>query len=719
MQFIDVKALMGDSADNIPGVPGIGEKTATALITAYGSIENAHDHLEEIKPNRAKQNLSEHYDMAQMSKELATIEIHAPIEYSLEDAKLGNLFTEEAYLMCKRLEYKNMLSRFDIDAPKNLAEEHFTFLTDKKQISDIFKKAKKAGHIGCCLLPGEGIITEQLSLFEQPKEQQVIEGMSIAFSEEDIYYLSAGTEVSAEELLEEIRELSGGQTKVSVMDLKETLKTLPLPGNDRYFDASVAAYLLNPLKNDYPYEDLAKDYAGLMIPSRTDLLGKESPVKAKQAKPEAFLKYICYMAYIPWKTRDRLLEELNNTGMQTLYDTIELPLVYTLSDMEKEGVHVDAEELKRYGEELAAQIAVLEKEIYEGAGETFNINSPKQLGHILFEKLEMPYGKKTKTGYSTAADVLEKLAVEYPLVSKILEYRQLAKLKSTYADGLANFIEEDGRIHTNFQQTVTATGRLSSTDPNLQNIPIRMELGRMIRKVFLPKDGYVFVDADYSQIELRILAHMSGDEMLIQAYREAQDIHRMTASQVFHTPFEEVTDLQRRNAKAVNFGIVYGISSFGLSQDLSISKKEAQEYIERYFESYPKIKEFLDGCVEKAKKDGYSVTMFGRRRPLPEISSSNFMQRSFGERIAMNAPIQGTAADIIKIAMNRVHRRLIDEGLKSRLLLQVHDELLIEAAPDEVDEVKKILDEEMKGAADLSVELEIDTHTGKNWYEAK
>lgn len=719
LQFIDVKALMGDSADNIPGVPGIGEKTATALIVSYGSIENAHDHLEEIKPNRAKQNLSEHYDMAQMSKELATIEIHAPIEYSLEDAKLGNLFTEEAYLMCKRLEFKNMLSRFDIDAPKNLAEEHFTFVTDKKQISDIFKKAKKAGHIGCCLLPGEGIITEQLSLFEQPKEQQVIEGMSIAFSEEDIYYLSAGTEVSAEELLEEIRELSGGQTKVSVMDLKETLKTLPLPENDRYFDASVAAYLLNPLKNDYPYEDLAKDYAGLMIPSKTDLLGKESPVKAKQAKPEAFLKYICYMAYIPWKTRDRLLEELNNTGMQTLYDTIELPLVYTLSDMEKEGVHVDAEELKRYGGELAAQIEVLEKEIYEGAGETFNINSPKQLGHILFEKLEMPYGKKTKTGYSTAADVLEKLAVEYPLVSKILEYRQLAKLKSTYADGLANFIEEDGRIHTNFQQTVTATGRLSSTDPNLQNIPIRMELGRMIRKVFLPKDGYVFVDADYSQIELRILAHMSGDEMLIQAYREAQDIHRMTASQVFHTPFEKVTDLQRRNAKAVNFGIVYGISSFGLSQDLSISKKEAQEYIERYFESYPKIKEFLDGCVEKAKKDGYSVTMFGRRRPLPEISSSNFMQRSFGERIAMNAPIQGTAADIIKIAMNRVHRRLIDEGLKSRLLLQVHDELLIETAPDEVDEVKKILDEEMKGAADLSVELEIDTHTGKNWYEAK
>ncbi len=429
LQFIDVKALMGDSADNIPGVPGIGEKTATALIVSYGSIENAHDHLEEIKPNRAKQNLSEHYDMAQMSKELATIEIHAPIEYSLEDAKLGNLFTEEAYLMCKRLEFKNMLSRFDIDAPKNLAEEHFTFVTDKKQISDIFKKAKKAGHIGCCLLPGEGIITEQLSLFEQPKEQQVIEGMSIAFSEEDIYYLSAGTEVSAEELLEEIRELSGGQTKVSVMDLKETLKTLPLPENDRYFDASVAAYLLNPLKNDYPYEDLAKDYAGLMIPSKTDLLGKESPVKAKQAKPEAFLKYICYMAYIPWKTRDRLLEELNNTGMQTLYDTIELPLVYTLSDMEKEGVHVDAEELKRYGGELAAQIEVLEKEIYEGAGETFNINSPKQLGHILFEKLENAIWQKDKDRLLHSSRCLRKISSGISVGIKDIRISPACKIK--------------------------------------------------------------------------------------------------------------------------------------------------------------------------------------------------------------------------------------------------------------------------------------------------
>ena len=740
-EFIDVKALMGDSSDNIPGVPGIGEKTATALIVSYGSIENAYEHVEEIKPNRAKENLKAHYDMAQMSKELATIDIDAPIDYDLAAAKAGNLFTEEAYLLCKRLEFKNILSRFDVEAPKNLAEEHFTWISasdkdgdakdQKKKIQEILKKAAKAESIGFYILPEEGIQNEQLSLFESPKEENTIAGIALAFSEENIYYISQkgaadGSAVNGQdsdcfmtEVLEELKKILSGKTTGAVMDLKETLKTIHLEKEDGIFDASVAAYLLNPLKNEYPYEDLAKDYANLLIPSKTDLLGKEKPMAAAMNNAENFLKYVCYLAYIPWKVRRTLLSELKQTGMDELYDKIELPLIYTLSDMEKEGVRVDAEELKHYGEELASQIQVLEKEIYEGAGEEFNINSPKQLGQILFEKLQMPYGKKTKTGYSTAADVLEKLAGEYPLVSKILEYRQLAKLKSTYADGLANFIEEDGRIHTNFQQTVTATGRLSSTDPNLQNIPIRMELGRLIRKVFLPKEGYVFVDADYSQIELRILAHMSGDEMLIQAYREAQDIHRLTASQVFHTPFEEVTSLQRRNAKAVNFGIVYGISSFGLSQDLSISKKEAQEYIERYFESYPKIKEFLDGEVEKAKKDGYTVTMFGRRRPIPEIASSNFMQRSFGERIAMNAPIQGTAADIIKIAMNRVHDRLEEEGLQSRLLLQVHDELLIETAMDEVDRVQQILKEEMQGAADLAVELEIDSHTGKNWYEAK
>jgi len=366
-----------------------------------------------------------------------------------------------------------------------------------------------------------------------------------------------------------------------------------------------------------------------------------------------------------------------------------------------------------------ARITQLEQSVWKQAGEEFNINSPKQLGVILFDKLKMPYGKKTKTGYSTAAEVLERLAPEYPIVADILEYRQLTKLKSTYADGLANFIDETERIHSTFHQTITATGRISSTDPNLQNIPIRMELGRLIRKVFLPAEGCIFVDADYSQIELRVLAHMSGDEQLILAYQQEKDIHRTTASQVFHVPFEEVTDLQRRNAKAVNFGIVYGISSFGLSQDLSISKKEAADYIERYFETYPKIKAFLDGLVDDAKKRGYSLTLFGRRRPVPELSSGNFMQRSFGERVAMNAPIQGTAADIIKIAMIRVHGRLLAEGLRSKLILQVHDELLIEARKEELSDVKRILKEEMGKAAELSVALEVDMHTGMNWYEAK
>ena len=387
--------------------------------------------------------------------------------------------------------------------------------------------------------------------------------------------------------------------------------------------------------------------------------------------------------------------------------------------MERAGIAVEAEALKTYGDQLAGRIRELETSIYEQAGETFNINSPKQLGVILFEKMQLPGGKKTKTGYSTAADVLEKLAQEHPVVASVLEYRTLAKLKSTYADGLAAFIAPDGRIHSTFNQTITATGRISSTEPNLQNIPVRMELGRMIRKVFVPKPGCVFVDADYSQIELRVLAHLYGDERLIQAYRDAEDIHRITASQVFHIPFDEVTPLQRRNAKAVNFGIVYGISSFGLSQDLSITRKEAAEYIERYFETYPGIKTFLDDTVAHAKEQGYVVTLFGRRRPVPELSSSNFMQRQFGERVAMNSPIQGTAADIIKIAMIAVDKELTKRKMKSRLVLQVHDELLVEAWKEELEEVQAILKECMENAATLDVPLDIDMHTGQSWYEAK
>ena len=396
-----------------------------------------------------------------------------------------------------------------------------------------------------------------------------------------------------------------------------------------------------------------------------------------------------------------------------------MPLIYTLVHMERAGIRVKKEELSSYGEKLAVKIAQIEHAIYQQVGERFNINSPKQLGEILFEKMKLTGGKKTKTGYSTAADVLEKLAPDHPVIRDILEYRQLTKLKSTYADGLAGYIGADGRIHSTFNQTITATGRISSTEPNLQNIPVKVELGREIRKVFVPEEGYVFVDADYSQIELRVLAHMSGDERLIEAYRQDSDIHRITASQVFHVPFDEVTAVQRRNAKAVNFGIVYGISSFGLSQDLSIEKKEAEEYIEKYFAAYPGIKQFLDKLVAEAKEKGESVTMFGRKRPIPELKASAFMQRSFGERIAMNSPIQGTAADIIKIAMVRVDQRLRREKLLSRLVLQIHDELLIETKEEEITQVKEILAQEMQGAAQLQVALEIDMHTGASWFETK
>lgn len=700
-EFIDVKALMGDSSDNIPGVPGIGEKTATNLIVAYKSIENAYAHLEEITPKRAKTNLEEHYDMAQMSKTLATIEVHAPIEFDMEAAKLTDLYTPEAYVYMKRLEFKNMLTRFSDDMSQNDLEKYFHVYHELDEIQNFFDgfSAKEAA----------------VSFFE---DAGTVYGLAVAESNQNVAYLTCGGFVTEGYLEEQAQKLCDGLDTLVTPDLKGLLKHVRVTETKNCIDTTIAAYLLNPLKNEYTYDDLAKDILGQMVPSQVDLLGKLKIKKAADEKPEALELLACYQAYTCIAAKDQLLDQLEEHGMKKLYDEIEMPLVFVLADMEKEGVRAEKAELESYGAQLTGRIAELETSIYEKAGETFNINSPKQLGVILFEKLQMPNGKKTKTGYSTAADVLERLAPDYPIVSEILEYRQLTKLKSTYADGLALCIAPDGRIHSTFNQTITATGRISSTEPNLQNIPIRMELGRLIRKVFVPKDGYVFIDADYSQIELRVLAHMSGDQNLIAAYQHAEDIHRITASQVFHTPLEEVTDLQRRNAKAVNFGIVYGISSFGLSQDLSITRKEAEGYIASYFETYPGIKTFLDRLVTDAKEKGYAETMFGRRRPVPELSSSNFMQRSFGERIAMNSPIQGTAADIIKIAMIRVKQRLDREQLKSKLILQVHDELLIEAAADEEEYVKTLLAEEMRHAADLAVTLEVDVQSGKNWFEA-
>lgn len=724
-EFIDVKALQGDTADNIPGVPGIGEKTAGALIAKYHSIEAVHEDAPNVKPPRASKNIVEFWDQAVMSKELATIITDAPVDYEFKDAQIDgidSLYTEEAFMMCKRLEFKNLLPRFDVQAPKNNVEENFKVISDKKSLDDIIKRASKKD-VAFSIIPGKpgGEDTDgQLSLFEQNDTNDYI-ALVLVFSEEDIYFIKTGKEIASDYLNKQLEALDAN-TWISP-DLKKNLHLMKAGGftpdeRKKYFDMTVAAYLLNPLLGDYPYDGVAKDYLSIVLSSKKDYLGKLTCEQMIKEDEKKVVDYACYEAYIAWKSKEILESNLKEKGMYELYENIEMPLVFVLYDMEKEGIRADGDKLKEYSRELAVSINKIEKRIYEEAGEEFNINSPKQLGVVLFEKLQLPNEKKTKTGYSTSAEVLDKLAPDHPIVADVLEYRQLSKLKSTYADGLINFIEQDGKIHTTFNQTITATGRLSSTDPNLQNIPIRIELGKLIRKVFLPEQGHLFVDSDYSQIELRVLAHLSDDEKLIAAFKNGQDIHRSTASLVFDTPFDEVTDIQRRNAKAVNFGIVYGISAFGLANDLNIGRKEAQAYIDSYFEKYPKIKAFLDKTVSEAKEKGYIKTMFGRIRPIPELSSSNFMQRQFGERVAMNSPIQGTAADIIKIAMIRVHDRLLKENLKSKLILQVHDELLIETAEDEKEYVIELLEEEMHKAADLKVSMEVGTECGYDWYDA-
>lgn len=709
VEFIDMKALMGDASDNIPGVPGIGEKTAGAIISKYHSIENAYEHVEELTPNKAKNNLKEYYEQAQLSKTLATININTPLEYSFENAGLSDMFTKDAYQLFKRLEFKSILSRFEKNVESyndDELEKSFKIIEDLSDAEKVFTAFGMADSVGIFMVPDKsnGLFAVALSRTGDSGDGRTV-------------YIPVGGFMTAEYLSDRtaklVHVLHENGKKACFINLKEQLDFLPIAESDGAEDTALMAYLLNPLKDTYQYDDIARDFLGMLVKSRADIMGKALYEESDKA-------YICacYNAYTAARAYKVLEQRLEDEDMAGLYENIEKPLVYALKEMESNGILVDKEGLIAYGDMLKEKIAVVEKEVYELAGTQFNINSPKQLGEVLFGQMGLPGGKKTKTGYSTSADVLEKLAPEHPVVGKVLEYRQLTKLNSTYADGLLQYIGEDGRIHGKFNQTITATGRISSTEPNLQNIPIRMELGSRIRQVFIPKPGFVFLDSDYSQIELRILAHMSDDENLIAAYNSDEDIHRITASQVFNTPLNEVTKAQRSNAKAVNFGIVYGISSFGLSQDLSISKKEAAKYIEKYFETYPKVHEFLNGLVSSAKEKGYSVTMFKRRRPIPELSSSNFMQRSFGERVAMNAPIQGTAADIIKLAMIGVYHKLKELELKSKLILQVHDELLIETAKDEVDIVKSILDEQMKNAARLSVALVVDTNEGSNWLEA-
>lgn len=701
-EFIDVKALMGDSSDNIPGVPGIGEKGATAIISQFGSIENAYDHADEISNTRNRNALLNNYEMAQMSKTLATINIQSPVEVTPEQCKLEDIYTEDALEMIKRLEFKSMIQRFGSVTSTNDCEGGFKYINNPFDADPIFEQAKNADNVGIFIYKNKDNF-----------------GVSLCFNNDNVYYIGKEGFVTEDYIIEKVRDLANAKAKLTILNIKENNDILENDDAESIFDISIAAYLLNPLQNTYDYDDIAREYLGMNVPAFDEIFPKTKKNETPSDEiPENILKYACYNAYVAYKAKDALTEKLKETEMLDIYNNVEIPLTYALYDMEQAGIMVAGDKLKEYGERLKTGIDALEKDIYAEAGHEFNINSPKQLGEILFGEMQLPGGKKTKTGYSTSASVLEKLEPDYPFVSKILEYRQLTKLKSTYADGLAVYIGEDNRIHGKFNQTITATGRISSTEPNLQNIPVRMPLGREIRKVFIPKEGCVFIDADYSQIELRILAHMSDDKNLIDAYNHSKDIHAATASLVFHVPLEEVTKEQRSNAKAVNFGIVYGISSFGLSNDLSISRKEAEQYIKDYFISYPGIKNYLDNSVKEAKEKGYSVTMFGRRRPIPELTSGNFMQRQFGERVAMNSPIQGSAADIMKIAMINVAKELKEKDLKSKIVLQVHDELLIEAYENEVEQVKDILKRNMEQAAHLNVPLDVDVQVGNNWDEA-
>ena len=706
LQIIELKGLMGDSSDNIPGVPKIGEKTATELLKQYHDIDNLKLHIEEITKKSVRETLTENFDMAILSRKLATIEINADIELDFEDAKLGNIYTNEAYLMVKELGFKNMLSRFDeaATAVDDSFRDTFTTVDDLAAVESFMDEIRSSGRIAF-------VISDV--------------GLAVTASKEKTVFIPAAGMHPIDYLADRLTSsILDGNTDIVTFDLKSQLGLLPKLSDcafaeEHVTDVCVGAYICNPLKNDHSIEDVANEYCGLVIKSASELFGKNTPAESFMMFPDTVMEYYCTYSYVCFASFDKVTAKIEEFGMTKLFKEIEMPLIPCLYDMERLGIRLIPSQLQAYGEKLGAQIKEIESDIHKEAGEEFNINSPVQLGEILFGKMGLPGGKKTKKGYSTAADVLEKLAPDYPFVKRILEYRALAKLKSTYTDGLAAFVAADGRIHSTFNQTITATGRISSTEPNLQNIPARMEQGRLIRKFFVPKDGCIFIDADYSQIELRIMAHLSGDESLIDAFNSGADIHAITASKVFHTELSEVTPLMRRNAKAVNFGIIYGISAFGLSEDLNITRSEAKEFIDEYFATFPKVKEYLDKGVEDAKKKGYVTTEFGRRRPLPELHSSNFMQRSFGERVAMNAPIQGCAADIMKIAMIKVKTRLEKEGLESRVILQVHDELLVEAPESEAGSVEKILKEEMESAVSFSVPMLVEVSTGTNWYEAK
>ena len=720
VQLIEVKGLMGDSSDNIPGIPGVGEKTALNLIKNYGTIDNLYNKVEEnielsdIK-GKLKEKIINNKELAYLSKKLGEIDREVPLDIKIEDLAIKEWNNSEVYSLFKYLRFNRFIERFNMQEEKVVTENSQNLLDieiveSEDSLNKIIEYIKN---------------NKQIIYYIETKDSinsiinKKIKSISIYNVKENKCYYIPGNkiEIFKDVFEDENIEKIGYKQKLDYILLKE--KEIS-PTNFKY-DIEIAAYIINPTESKYNIEKLATEYLNLDLNIANRLEETQMNLfESSENNNENDEKYCCIRVHALYNIYLKTLKKIKETNQLDLFNNIEMPLVEVLADMQYNGIYADKTELIKFGETLKKEIEKLTNNIYELAGEEFNINSPKQLGIILFEKLKLPVIKKNKNGYSTDVDVLEKLKKENPIVEKVLEYRQLVKLNSTYVEGLIPFInEKDNKIHSCFHQTVTATGRISSTEPNLQNIPTRFELGKQIRKVFKPKEGCLFIDADYSQIELRVFAHISDDESMINAFNNNEDIHRQTASKVFNTPIDEVSSKQRSDAKAVNFGIIYGISDFGLAEQIGVSRKQAKEYIEQYLQKYKKIKQYMEDIKEFAKKNGYVETLFNRRRYIPEIVSSNYMVRQFGTRVAMNTPIQGTAADIMKIAMINLYKELNNRNLKSKILLQIHDELLLEVEEEEKEQVKKLLKSSMESAMELKVPLKVELSEANNWYDVK
>lgn len=726
-QLIEVKGLMGDTSDNIPGVPGVGEKTALNLIKEFSNINSIYEKLENgenVAKGKLKENLESNKDLAILSRELGRIDVNAPIEKELSTLKVQDWNKKEVYELFKELRFNKYIERFNLENSETIEEKDATNLFDYEELFDEFKIKEVLENISK---------TKELVYSFEMKEtndntliiKKVIEYVTVYDQEANkIYSFKFNKDLIKDIFENEEVKKCGYRVKTDYIVLYQ----YDIKAKNVMYDAKIAAYVLNSTSNAYSLEEIAKQYLDMDIVEYTQVEEKEEQTslfdmmqdaQEDTSTDKADYKNALY-TYVIGASKTKLLEELKNINSLDLFNEIEMPVATILAEMQIEGVYVDEKEIVKYGDTLKKHIEELRIDIYKLADEEFNINSTKQLGVILFEKLQLTPSKKTKSGYSTDVDALEKLKGDHPIIEKILEYRQLTKLNSTYVEGMIPFINsKTGRVHTFFHQTITATGRLSSTEPNLQNIPTRTELGKKLRKVFKAEEGNIFLDADYSQVELRVLAHMSNDQTMIDAFNSGADIHTISASQVFKVPVEEVSKQLRSKAKAVNFGIVYGISEFGLAEQIDIKRNEAKQYIEQYLETYHGIKEFMDDVVEGAKRKGYVETIFSRRRYIPELSSNNYMVRKFGDRAAMNTPIQGTAADIMKIAMIKVYNELKNKGLKSKIVLQIHDELLLEVPMEEKEEVSNLLKECMESAATLKVPLIVEVEEGKNWYQAK